>query len=147
MNLAEDLIIVGSQLNKFLGVAKPLSLAIPRRRKHVSIIFDKNKIIAVGTNTMKGHPLAKSLGYRFEEQHSELNAYLKCKQRIGLSLLNVRYNEAGALRMARPCPLCLPWCKAIFDEIYYTCPLGQVRLLAQSTSVSPLKGNLSLAWA
>lgn len=132
LNMLEDSIIQDSKILKFIEFARPICLDIPRTKKHVSLIVQKNKVLAVGTNTFKGHPLASSIGYRFAEQHSELNAFLKCPERSKLMLINVRFNAQGFMRMSRPCPLCLPWCAAIFDKIVYTCPDGVIRLLDKS---------------
>ena len=128
-NCYQDPLAADPWLVRYLALAKPICMAITRRKKHVSYILCKGKVVAVGNNSFKGHPKAVALGYRFGEQHSELNAYLKCNERNKLTLINVRYNAKGELRMARPCALCLPWCTALFDEIYYTGPDGQVRLL------------------
>ncbi len=127
--MLSDPVVRDCRLDRFLNMAKPLCLDIPRSKKHVSLIIRKGRLMAVGTNIFKGHPLAKTLGYRFEEQHSELNALLKCQEKDKLILLNARFNKNLEMRMARPCPLCLPWCVGVFQEIYYTCPDGKVRLL------------------
>lgn len=92
------------------------------------MIIHKNNIVAVGINQFKTHPKAKEIGYRYDEVHSELDALLRCKQKKNLTLLNIRFNRFGEMRIARPCQLCMPWCKMIFDSIYYTTPNGVVRL-------------------
>lgn len=122
-----DTIVQDSKLDKLVQMAKPLCLQIPRNKKHVSLIMRKGKLLSIGTNAFKGHPMATKIGYRFGEQHSELNALLKCSERDKLTLINVRFNKHGLIRMARPCPLCLSWCAGIFDNIYYTCPMGKIR--------------------
>lgn len=75
----------------------------------------------MGTNHHRTHPMAKKYGYRFDEVHSELDALLRYKgPKDGLTLVNYRVNRQGELRMAKPCNLCMPWCTAIFDQIYYS---------------------------
>jgi hypothetical protein len=37
-----------------------------------------------------------------------------------LTLVNVRMNSQGQLRMSRPCNICSGWCLEVFDKIYYT---------------------------
>jgi hypothetical protein len=109
------------KLDKIKQVAMPVSLQIPRPKKHVSVIVRKNEIVAVGTNTFRTHPKAKELGYRFDEVHSELDALLRYKgPKDNLVLLNFRYNRFGDMRMSKPCCKCLPWCVALFDKIWYT---------------------------
>jgi len=129
LDIESDLVIKNPKLDKLVEYARPICLNIPRTKKHVSLIVRRGKVLAVGTNAFKGHPLATKIGYRFGEQHSELNALIKCSQRRKITLINVRFNKNNQMRMARPCPLCLPWCVNLFDEIYYTCPDGFVRQL------------------
>lgn len=105
---------------------------IQRKKKHVSVVYKKNQIIAIGTNDYKTHPQAQKLGYRFSEVHSELDAYNKVPfhRRTGkLILLNFRFNRFGDLRMSKPCRLCMPWCSVIFDQIYYSDRQGCLCLL------------------
>jgi hypothetical protein len=118
-------------LQEYLKMAYPICLSIPRQKKHVSLILHKNKIVSVGTNSFKTHPKAKEIGYHFEEMHSELEAYQRVPFKIKkkkLTLVNVRFNRFGEMRMSRPCELCSPWCREIFNEIYYTTDEGLVRM-------------------
>tara|TARA_Y100001937_G_scaffold56690_2_gene77883 strand:- start:118 stop:483 length:366 start_codon:yes stop_codon:yes gene_type:complete len=117
-----------TRIEKFIDIAKPISMGIDRKKKHCSLIIHKNNVISVGTNHFKTHPKAKEIGYRYDEVHSELDALLRCKQRGGLTLVNVRFNRFGDMRIARPCRLCMPWCKMMFDKIYFTTPEGIERL-------------------
>ena len=131
-NMEDDQVVQDPKIDRLLNLAMPICFDIPRSKKHVSLILRKGKILSVGTNAFKGHPIARKIGYRFEEQHSELNAFLKCSEKDKLSLINIRFNKSSEMRMARPCSLCLPWCTAIFEHIYYTCPDGHVRELDSS---------------
>jgi hypothetical protein len=118
-------------LQSYLKMAYPICLEIPRQKKHVSLILNKNRIISIGTNSFKTHPKAKEIGYHYEEMHSELEAFQRVPYNLKkkkLVLVNVRFNRFGELRMSKPCELCLPWCKEIFDEIYYTNDTGLVRM-------------------
>ena len=104
-----------------IEVARPIALSVPRTFKHASLILRKGKVVSVGTNHHRTHPMAKKYGYRFDEVHSELDALLRYKgPKDGLTLVNYRVNRQGELRMAKPCNLCMPWCTAIFDQIYYS---------------------------
>ncbi len=114
---------------KLINVALPVSLEIPRPKKHVSIIIRKNEIVSVGTNNFRTHPQAKKLGYRFEEVHAELDALLRYKgPKDNLKLFNFRFNRFSDMRMSKPCVNCLPWCEALFDEIWYSTNEGIVIL-------------------
>lgn len=105
---------------KLVEFAHAKCLEIPRRKKHCSIILHKNRIISVGINRFKTHPLAVKHGYLFGEVHSELDAFLKCDRKTDLELWNFRFNSLGQMRISRPCPKCLPWCVKVFDRILYT---------------------------
>lgn len=106
------------------SLAKELCLHIDRPKRHCSIILRKGRVISVGTNLMKTHPMAKKYGYLFDELHSELDAFRKCEERNGLELWNFRFNRFGNERLSRPCPKCLPWCVEVFDTIYFTTGSG-----------------------
>lgn len=116
---------------EYLTIAYPICLAVPRQKKHVSLIFYKKQLISIGTNSFKTHPKAKEIGYRYDEMHSELDAYTKISKKYKgkrLNLVNVRYNKYGQLRMSKPCGLCIPWCCEIFNNIFYTTDHGLIKL-------------------
>jgi len=117
-----------NKFNKLKEIALPHALNSTRTKKHVSLIIVRNTIIAIGTNQLKSHPKAKIIGYRYDEVHSELDALLRCKERKNLELINFRFNRFGDLRVSCPCSLCSPWCKMMFDKIYYTTRNGIERL-------------------
>ena len=121
--------MIENKIDKLTGIALPVSLEIPRPKKHVSLIVRKNEIVSVGTNHFRTHPLAKKYGYRFDEVHSELDALLRYKgPKDNLVLVNYRFNRFGDMRMSKPCCMCLPWCSAIFDEMWYSTNEGMVNL-------------------
>ena len=110
-------------IDEIVSGAYPLCLQIERQKKHISLVFHKKRLISVGSNHFKTHPKAKEYGYMFDEMHSELDALRKIpKQLLGkkLSLVNVRFNKHGMMRMSKPCSTCQSWCKEIFHEIFYT---------------------------
>ena len=111
----------------YLPVAKPLSMAMERQKKHISLIIYKRKIIAVGQNVFKTHPDTFRLGYRGSDMHSELDAYRKMPKSLRgekLTLLNFRFNRFGDFRNSKPCPVCAKWCDEVFHKIYYTDDTG-----------------------
>ena len=117
------------KFEKLVEVALPIATGLVRPKKHVSLILRKKKIVSIGTNDNRTHPKAKKLGYRFGEVHSELDALLRYRgSKDGLSIINFRYNRFGDMRMSKPCCKCLPWCIALFDDIWYTTNSGIVQL-------------------
>ncbi len=125
-------ISVENKLLKYASIALPISSEICRPKKHVSLITTKKgAILAYGTNQFRTHPLAKQYGYRFDEVHSELDALLKLPKgadRNDLVLLNFRFNRFGDMRISKPCCLCLPWCQAVFSDIFYSTDEGMIKL-------------------
>jgi hypothetical protein len=113
-----------STINKlFLPVAKPLSMAMERQKKHISLVIYKRKIISIGQNIFKTHPTTVKLGYRVNDMHSELDAFRKVPKNLRdekLILVNFRFNRFGNLRNSKPCPVCSKWCQEVFHEIYYS---------------------------
>lgn len=108
-----------------------ITLSTNKRCNHVAIVTKRNRIVAVGTNTDKTHPMAKTLklAKQTESMCAELNAALK----IGLShkeglpdfsdltMTVVRVGNAGELKMSRPCSGC---CKMLtqcgFKRVMYS---------------------------
>jgi len=120
--------MIENKIDKLTGIALPVSLEIPRPKKHVSLIVRKNEIVSVGTNHFRTHPLAKKYGYRFDEVHSELDALLRYKgPKDNLVLVNYRFNRFGDMRMSKPCCNCLVWCEALFDDIWYSTNDGMIQ--------------------
>ena len=118
-----------TKLERIKQIAMPTSMSIARPKKHVSIIVRKNEVVSVGTNNFRTHPKAKELGYRFDEVHSELDALLRYKgPKDNLKLINYRFNRFGTMRISKPCCKCLPWCVALFDDIWYSSDTGMVNL-------------------
>jgi hypothetical protein len=108
---------------EILEYAFPLCINVPRQKKHISLIFNKNRLISTGANFFKTHPRAQKLGYLYDEMHSELDAYRKVpryERDKKLTLVNIRMNADGELRMSKPCSVCMGWCEEVFDKIYYT---------------------------
>lgn len=122
------LIMHSTKFYKLKDVAKETALGNGRQKKHVSLIIVRNRIISIGTNQHKSHPRARQIGYRYDEVHSELDALIRCKERKNLVLVNFRFNRFGEMRISRPCDLCTPWCKMIFDRIYYSTRTGFEKL-------------------
>lgn len=91
--------------------------------KHVSFITDRNGVLlSIGFNQPKTHPLLKRFGYRGDQIHSEMAAYLGVRwyEYKRMNLINFRFNNQLELRFSRPCKYCLSWVPDIFEEIWYS---------------------------
>ena len=103
-----------------------------QRKKHVSVIMEKNEIISAKAN---GFEVPDAYAYRGDRSlHSEIHAFMKITQRNNLTLYNFRFSNQGKLRMAKPCKICMPWCEAIFEHIYYSTNKGVIVKLVKGTS-------------
>ena len=114
---------IDTVIQNYLPIAKPLSMAMERQKKHISLVIYKRKIISVGQNIFKTHPNSLRLGYKYAEMHSELDAFRKIPKGLldkKLILLNFRFNRFGNFRNSKPCPICSKWCTESFHKIYYT---------------------------
>lgn len=76
----------------------------------------------MGTNHGKMHPEALRKGYTSPYLHSELDAFRKIRfqDHKNLTLINYRFTITGKTAMSMPCPICMMWCKEVFNKIYYT---------------------------
>jgi hypothetical protein len=91
------------------------------RCRHFSFIIYKRKIISIGMNCNKTHPInllnpkfSKENGLNFSDQKqvcSELNAILKLKRLTNIqtdrcTLVNLRYDKNKKLTLSKPCSSC-----------------------------------------
>jgi len=87
------------------------------------VIFNKNKILSVGTNSIRS---AKNLHPRFSRWpgsvHAEVAAILNAKTDLtNASIFVLRINLAGDLMLARPCVHCMKYIKAVgIKKIIYS---------------------------
>ena len=111
-----------------------------RSHNHVSIITRDNRILGIGINRRKTHPLAATYVYRFGELHSELDALIKIpkNQRYNMTLINFRFGPKGNMKLSKPCTKCLPWCCSLFEDIWYSIPDGLVKMEYDKATSNPL---------
>ena len=102
--------------------SETLERTYDRRFMHASVIVRRNRVISVGFNERKTHPIAKAYGYRDAGLHSELAALIQVPRdkRNNLDLINFRFNPQGELRLSKPCKICFPWCVELFNNVYYS---------------------------
>lgn len=102
------------------------------RCRHFSFILDRNRIISIGMNSLKTHPLNLKYNYVNKNKesisnivgtHSELNAVIKlgiedCSK---LTLVNTRINRNNMLDFSAPCSGCSDMIKQLnFKNVYYS---------------------------
>ena len=102
------------------------------RCKHFSFILERNRLISIGINSPKTHPLNLKFNYVNKQKlkindivgtHSELSAVIKlgnenCK---GLTIVNTRVNRNNEIDNSCPCNGCRDMIKKLgFKKLVYT---------------------------
>lgn len=118
--------------SKFFNVAKAVAKTSHYPRIKIGCcIVKKNKILAVGVNQLKSHPIQKKYN-KFRPLnnnninnniHAEIDAIRKCNKDdlIGASIYVYREDGTGLLRMCKPCEACSELLKQCgLKTIYYT---------------------------
>lgn len=107
------------------------------RCRHFSFILDRNKIISIGLNSLKTHPLNLKYNYVNKNNqnisdivgtHAELSAVIKLGEEdcSGLTLVNTRINRNNMLDFSAPCRGCLDMIKQLnFGSVYFSDNIGK----------------------
>ena len=85
-----------------------------------ALIVRKNRVLAVGYNNPKTHPLAKT---KMKQLHAECSAIIKCNpiDLYGSEIVVVRARRDGKVGMARPCMACARLIKQTgLKRVHYT---------------------------
>jgi hypothetical protein len=103
-----------------------------QRCRHFSFIFDRSKLLSIGINSGKTHPLNLRYNYvnrendsigSFVGTHSEMSAVLKLgpKSCKGLIMVNTRMNRNDEMDYSFPCKGCMDMIKKLgFKSVFYT---------------------------
>ena len=104
-----------------------------QRCKHFSFIYNKNKLVSIGINSPKTHPINLKYNYLNKQKdkishivgtHSEMSAVIKlgvdsCEE--DLIMINTRINRKKEIDYSRPCNGCMEMLKELkFSKIFYT---------------------------
>ncbi len=130
------------EIKDWINLARIVATTVDRDRVHISfIVKKKTRLLTIGTNAFKTHPLTHKYGYMMPYLHSELDAFRKLRHpQDKLTLLNFRFSKTGKLGMAQPCVYCLPWCTTVFDNIVYSNHLGEISESTRSSNWECLVG-------
>lgn len=71
--------------------------------KHFAFLAKRNKIIAMGYCKAGTHPESPAL---FKQVHAEFDCKLRCCIRPRMTMVCVRVNAQGELRLSKPCSVC-----------------------------------------
>lgn len=111
------------------------------RAFHTTFILRKNRIISVGVNHAKTHPMTLKFNYLGSDGtdirklvgiHSELSALLKLGEEdtSDYDFLNIRLDKAKNVKYSKPCTGCQHVLKQFgFRKFYYTVSEKQIETL------------------
>ncbi len=122
------------KLDKFIPIARKISVKSDARQLHVSLIILRNKVICAGWNSLRTHPFAYYSKYKYSYIHSELSALTKFNHRENniekCTMINIRLARANdGLLIAKPCPSCLDLVASFgIKTIFYSVPGGFKKL-------------------
>jgi deoxycytidylate deaminase len=106
--------------------------SLKQRCRHFSFIFDRSRLVSMGVNSCKTHPLNMRYNYvnrynhrisDFVGTHSEMSAVIKLGESEceGLVLVNTRINRKNELDYSCPCKGCLDMIiKLGFKSVFFT---------------------------
>jgi deoxycytidylate deaminase len=111
------------------------------RCRHFSFILDRNRIISIGLNSLKTHPL--NLKYKYVNKnnqsisnivgtHSELSAVIKLGEEdcSDFTLINTRINRNNMLDFSAPCSGCCDMIKQLnFKYVFFSNSEGKFNKL------------------
>jgi deoxycytidylate deaminase len=107
------------------------------RCRHFSFILDRNRIISIGMNSTKTHPLNLKYNYVNKDNksisdivgtHAELNAVIRLGEEdcSRLTLINSRINRNNMLDYSAPCSGCSDMIKQLnFKNVYFSNAQGK----------------------
>lgn len=96
-----------------------------------AVIFDKKKIISIGINAKRHHHKLAPKFLKWEGSiHAEQAAILNAKCDLkGTSILVIRINKQGELRLAKPCHHCSDYLAYVgIRRIYYSTNIGEIKI-------------------
>lgn len=112
-----------------------------KRCKHFSFILKNKRIVSIGINSPKTHPLNLRYNYINKQRHkisevvgthSELRAVIKLglEDYRGYTLVNTRINRKHELDYSFPCNGCMEMIRELgFDKVLYTTKTGEFECL------------------
>jgi len=112
-----------------------------KRCKHFSFIFKNKRLLSIGINSPKTHPLNLKYDYVNKEKHnisdivgthSEMRAVIKLglESYRGYSIVNTRVNRNRELDYSFPCNGCMQMIQELgFEKVFYTNKCGEFESL------------------
>lgn len=89
---------------RFYDLAYLLAANSECRYQFGSILVDGNRVLAMGVNVLKTHPIAKEYGKHCISIHAEMNTIIRSPYTSGTTLYIARYSESLD---SKPCKTCM----------------------------------------
>jgi len=122
---------IAMNLNRLVSLARNLIIYddIELRCRHFAFILNKSKIVSIGRNSKKSHPINQKYGY-FDGSglHAEACAVIKSGNidHSRHTLVTFRIDRNNKVAMGKPCRHCQKLLNDVnFKEIYYSDEQGQ----------------------
>ncbi len=100
----------------------------PSNLRCVCFLLYRNKLVTIGLNKAKTHPLIKKLGYDMYRRkyplHAELDAWMKVKKNKSDFDTMLIYRGYNADLPSCPCTMCSKWIKNLTINVVYTTERG-----------------------
>lgn len=101
------------------------------KNQHGCVIFNKNKILAIGHNKMINLLSLKHFGYDRGTIHAEADALLKTKRNFKNAEMIVIRNGKIKLKNSKPCSSCMAMIKEMqIKNVYYTNKDGIMEMMS-----------------
>lgn len=100
----------------------------PSNLRCVCVLLNKHRLVAMGVNKHKTHPIIKTLGYNIYRRryplHAEVDAWLKTRKKKEKFDTMMVYRGADANLPSCPCDVCSKWIKKLKVKVVYTSVIG-----------------------
>lgn len=110
----------------FKVAAKACLLSSASHHRVGSVLFKGKRILSIGFNSTKTHPLSQT---RYKSSHAEFSTLIGNHKLdlVDSHILVTRLTPGGQYLMAKPCPECFKFIKAAgISRIYFTNENGDI---------------------
>jgi deoxycytidylate deaminase len=117
------------KIERIIEIARNQANNSTHKNKVGAVIFDKKGIISIGYNQMRSvkHNTKKFIKWP-SSIHAEVDCIIKSKTNLkGKSLLVIRLNKLGELRLSKPCAHCQMYIEHVgISKVYYSTNEGEI---------------------
>ena len=120
--------------NRCLSIARTLIPTIRQMRcSHVAFLIKKSKIMHIGWNKVKSHPITLNFSYKsYSHLHAEADVIIKSGNEFlnDFELLVVRFDKNGKLVNSKPCKGCQSLIQQVgLNRVWYSIDSGIVQFI------------------